>query len=179
MTSTRVPAKPAAATRRAIGSKSGMQVEGKREFPVALLAGAGIVVLVVMGGYFLLQEHQPVETPAAQKLPFGSQEQAYAEKIRFSNLQMSRANNLLGQELTYIVGMIVNDGSRTIREMDVNVEFRDLLNQVVLREVRKMIRRNAPIAGGEQREFQLTVEHVPADWNRNYPSFIVTGLVLE
>jgi hypothetical protein len=55
-----------------------------------------------------------------------------------------------------------------------------MLGQVVLREIRRPFGRNAsPLGGGQSRDFQLTFEGVPRDWNVQYPTFRVSGLVLE
>lgn len=160
-----------------------MELEEKRGFPIALVAGAGAVLLFASGVYLLTQKPGIGGSAPEQRLAFEDIERAYVEQIHFSNLEMSRASNLLEQKLTYLVGVVSNEGARTIREMDVSIEFRDSLNQVVLRETRRMISARglgvAPLPGGQRRQFQLTFEHVPADWNQNYPSLTVTGLLLE
>jgi hypothetical protein len=93
---------------------------------------------------------------------------------------MARATNFLKQEFTYVAGTISNDGVQTIRAMEVAVEFRDDLNQVVLRETEVLIPPNAePLPAGQRRPFQITLEHIPAEWNQQYPSINVTGLTLE
>ena len=93
---------------------------------------------------------------------------------------MSRAANLLNQEVTYVFGVLSNDGDRTIRELEVTIEFRDSLNQVVLRDTRRFIGPRAkPVEPLRRREIEMTFDHVPDDWNRQYPSLRVTGLVLD
>jgi len=74
-----------------------------------------------------------------------------------------------------------NDGVQTIRGMQVTVEFRDALNQVVLRDSQFVITPSAdpPLNAGLSTPFQLTLEHVPAEWNQEYPSIRVTGLILQ
>jgi hypothetical protein len=37
-----------------------------------------------------------------------------------------------------------------------------------------------PLKGGQQRDFQVTLERgLPAEWNQQYPSIRVTGLIVE
>ena len=154
--------------------------ETKRGFGAALLVGAAIVA-VLLGGLFWLAQRQSSEAPRGeQALPFGSAEQAYAERIHFLDLKMSRATNFLSQEFTFLYGVVSNDGNRTIRRMEVTVEFRDQLDQVVLRDTHRILdAKSAPLNGGFRRDFELTFEHIPDDWNRQYPTIRVTGLVLE
>jgi hypothetical protein len=152
----------------------------RRRFPVAFLLGI-VIVGILFGGFVLLTRTMRSNTQAtAVKLPFGSAEQTYAVRIHFTDIQMARATNFLKQEFTYVAGTISNDGVQTIRAMEVAVEFRDDLNQVVLRETEVLIPPNGePLAAGQRRPFQITLEHIPAEWNQQYPSINVTGLTLE
>ncbi len=156
-----------------------MTQQERNRMPVLFFAGLG-VILVVLGGILVLTRYGGRRSAAEARLPMTATEQAYASHIRFENLQMSRAANFLNQEWTYVFGTVTNDGPRTVREIEATIEFRDLLNQVVLRDTRRVLgARAAPLAGGERREFQFPFEHVPEDWNRQYPSIRVTGLALE
>lgn len=157
-----------------------MQEEKSSGFPVAFLAGAGIMALLLGGLYFWTQPSGTEAPHAPPRLPMGAAEQAYAARIQFLEIKMSRAANFLNQEVTFLFGTVSNEGNRTLRDMEVTVEFRDLLNQLVLRETQRLFgARPAPLPGGQRREFQLTFERVPADWNRQYPSLRITGLLLD
>ncbi len=110
----------------------------------------------------------------------GAAERAYAGQIHFQDQRMSRAANFLNQEVTFLFGTISNDGARAIREIEVSVEFRDQFNQVVLRDTRRLLGpRAAPVGARQRREYQVGFEHVPNDWNRQYPTFRIGGLLLE
>src|ERR1700679_1720122 len=153
----------------------------RRRFPIAFLAGA-IVMALLFGGFYLLTRILGSHGPAAAvKLPFAAPEQAYAERIHFTDLHMSRSTNMIKQEFTYVTGTVSNDGVQSIRAMEVTVEFRDSLNQVILRDSQFVIAPSGDPAlnAGLSREFQLTLEHVPAEWNQEYPSIRVSGLVLQ
>ena len=154
--------------------------EERRRFPLAFLLGL-LIVGILFGGFVLLTRTMHSHTQAAAvKMPFGSAEQTYAARIHFTDIQLARATNFLKQEFTYVAGTISNDGVQTIRAMEVAVEFRDDLNQVVLRETQVLIAPNAdPLPAGQRRGFQITLEHIPTDWNHQYPSINVTGLILE
>jgi len=155
------------------------QREQRCQFPIAFVAGA-VVVLLLLGGLILLSRgSHPNGAGAAARLPFGPTEQAYAEHIHFKDIKMAKANNFLNQEFTYIAGTLWNDGVRTIRAVDVTLEFHDPFNQVILRENESLVGpKDPPLPGGQRRDFQITLEHVPVEWNQQYPSMRVTGLIL-
>ncbi len=154
--------------------------EEKSRFPAAFLAGTG-VVLLLFGGIVLLMRNSRSARPAPEKrLPMGPTEQAYTKRVRFLDPQMNRVANFLNQEVTIIFGTVANDGLRSIREMEVTLEFHDMFNQVVLREERRLFgSRAAPLGPGQRSEFQFNFEHIPAAWNHQYPTLRVTGLLLD
>ena len=147
--------------------------------PVPFLLGI-LVIAVLVVGLVLLTRKPQTAAPVVQPLPMTAVEQAYAAHIQFQDLQMSRAANFLNQEVTYVFCTVSNEGARTLREMEVTIEFRDVFNQVVLLEKRRLLGpHDPPLADGQKREFQLSFEHVPDFWNRRYPSMRITGLLLE
>ncbi|MBI3404227.1 MAG: hypothetical protein HY046_02075 [Acidobacteria bacterium] len=160
-----------------------MYPDEKKEFPWAPVAGA-LILLFLLGGAVVISRVAKTGNPAGnQKLPFGAAESAYTARIEFKEIKMSRAANLLNQEITFIFGVVANNGTQPIRDMEVNVEFKDVLNQVVLRETFRPLNSTAPsgepLLGGHSREFQLNLEHVPEEWNRQIPIFRITGLLFE
>jgi hypothetical protein len=153
--------------------------EDKSRLPVALAAGAGVVLLLLAGLIFVTRSMRTRSSAAEARLPFGAAEQAYAERIHFLDIQMARATNFLNQEFTYVGGTVSNDGTRTIRALEITLEFHDFMDQVVLRERQQLIGATTrPLEGGQRREFQVTLDHVPAMWNQQYPSIRVSGLIL-
>jgi hypothetical protein len=157
-----------------------LQPEEKSGFPVALIAGAVIVALIV-GGVILMARLTRHNGPTtAQHLPFGPGEQAAAERIHFLEPQMARASNFLNQDVTYIAGTISNDGTATLGDVEATFEFRDPFNQVILRETRRLFDLHAsPLPGGQRRDFQIALEYIPVEWNQQYPQIRVTGLLLQ
>jgi hypothetical protein len=149
-------------------------------FYVALAAGAGIVLLLIVVGILLTRGPGGGMGGQPAPLRFGPAEQAYASQIHFSALQLSQASNMLNQQFTYVVGTVSNGGNRPVRAVEVTVEFHDLVNQLVLRDTARLfLPGTPPLAPGHEREFQLTFEHVPSSWNRQAPAIRVTGLDLQ
>jgi len=154
--------------------------EDKKRTGVPFIAGIVVVGLLLSGVILLTRHAGPARSTVEQPLPMTASEQVYARQIRFFDLRMSRAANFLNQEVTFVFGTVANDGPRAVREIEATVEFRDLFNQVVLRDTRRVLGfRAASLGPGQRREFQFGFEHVPADWNQQFPSLRVTGLLLE
>jgi hypothetical protein len=152
----------------------------RRDMPVMFVAGAIVVTIVLAVLVFLIHISQPRGIVAAKQLPFGPAEQAYTQHIHFSNIQMARAKNMLDQEFTYVAGTIENEGTQTIKAMDVVIEFKDPFNQVILRDTERLVGASTnPVPASQPRDFQVTLEHIPDQWNQQYPSIRITGLVLE
>ena len=157
-----------------------MEEQEQSRFPYTLVAGVIVVLLLIGGVYVVTRFLHPAGPVAEQRLPFGAEEQAYAEHIHFLNLKLSQATNFLNQEFTYVNGETANDGARTIRALEITLEFRDPFGQVILRENERLISPDAkPLYGGQHRELQVTLEHIPVEWNHQFPSIRVSGLVLE
>jgi hypothetical protein len=164
-----------------------MEAEGtddrrdRRGFSAAFAMGVVIMLLLFGGLVWLTRVTQSRGSAPVGKLPFGSEEQAYTQHLRFQGGQMSQATNFLNQEFTYVEGTVSNDGPRTVRALDVLFEFRDPFNQVVLRDPQRLILTDGPpLKAGESHDFQVTLgAHLPSQWNRQYPAIRVTGLILE
>jgi hypothetical protein len=153
--------------------------EQRRRLWPLLVAGAAIVALLLVAVNWAAHRSAS-RSPAIVLLPFGSAEQSYEANLRFENLRMSRFGNMLNQDITYVSGQVVNGGNRTIKDVQVTVEFRNVANKVVMRETLRLLgSRPAPIAVGDRRDFQLGFEQVPDDWNMQNPSVRVTGLLFQ
>ena len=155
--------------------------EERSRVPAAFLVGLVIVALVAGGVVLLTKATQPKQTNAVQKLPFGADEQAYSAQIHFQGIRLAQSSNLLNQQFTYVAATVSNDGPRTIRALEVTVEFHDPFKQVILKDSNRIIdRTDDPLGATKQRDFQVTLEQsVPSEWNQQYPSIRVTGLILD
>lgn len=152
----------------------------RSQFPFAFVAGL-VIVAILVGCVVLVVKHtRSSSSAAAVKLPFGPTEQAYAERIHFQDIKLAHATNFLNQDFTYVAGTISNDGVKDVQALEVSIEFRDTLNQVILRETQELIVAGTdPILAGQRRDFQVTLEHLSTEWNQQYPSIHVTGLLLQ
>ena len=152
----------------------------RSRLPVAFVAGLVIVTILIGAAVLLSRYSSPSGPEALRPLPMGPPEQAYAPQIHFLEPKMSRAANFLNQEVTFVFGTVLNNGSRPIRQIEVTLEFHDPFNQVVLRDKQRLFGPNAvPLAPHDRRDFQLGYETLPVQWNQAYPTMTITGLQLQ
>jgi hypothetical protein len=73
---------------------------------------------------------------------------------------------------------MINTGERSLREIELTVEFDDDMNQIALRESRMALTSASPPLGpGERRAFEVSFEHIPPSWNMQLPIVHVSGLL--
>jgi hypothetical protein len=147
-------------------------------FNFALILAAAALLIIVAALYFWPgRQSPPGAAPRGPRLSFGPAEQAYAPKIGFENIALSRAENFLHQEVTTVSGELVNSGDRSLLGVEVTIEFFDDMNQIALRETRSVFAPGTPaLAPGERRDFEVSFEHIPSSWNMQQPVVRVTGL---
>ena len=114
----------------------------------------------------------PCPVRPARPGPAPSTEQkAYLASLTFADLRMSAAVNFLGSTVTYLDGTVTNKGAKPVRRLEVELNFVDPFNQVVLRETaRPLAGHAAPLQPGETHAFRVTFDHMPADWNQAPPA---------
>lgn len=157
-----------------------MSDDTERKAPTVLLVGAAAMILLIVLVYFASRV-APTQTVAPeQPLPMGAPEQAYAPQIQVLDLKVARATNFLNQEATFVFGTTANNGPRAIKQIEVEFDFHDVFQQVVLRDKQRLFSPTAaPLAPNQMRDFQLTYDTMPAQWNQAPPTVKITGLQLQ
>jgi hypothetical protein len=152
--------------------------EDRGRFNFALVIAGAALVIVLVGLYFWPGRQSPTRGAASEHAAFfGPGERAYAPLIHLEGIELTRAENFLHQEITTLSGNAVNAGDRSLRDLEITVEFSDDLQQVVLRETRPILSQpSADLVVGEKRAFEISFEHVPSSWNMQLPSVRVSGL---
>lgn len=156
--------------------------------PMLVAAVLGVIVLAAI--FWLGRPSSRTAAPLAPETlpPLDEQGHRYAERIEIAGVELSRLQNFLGQEVTYLDGTLTNHGDRTLRAVELTIEFRDRLNQVVLRERLRPVgappgspvaRFTPPLPPGETRDFRAGFDSLPKDWNRQLPTVHVTRLLLH
>lgn len=141
----------------------------------------GVVIVGVVVGLIVLafraERPKPTEPPA------------YAAYLKFSDLKVSAAQNFVGATVSYLDGVVINTGDKTLIHAVVEVTFKDDLGQIVQREEMPLhvLRTGgpydeavdlsvSPLAPGQSKPFRLTFENISAQWNHAYPDLRVTDV---
>ena len=144
--------------------------------PVVAWGVAGLAVLVVVVVLVLMGRHKAAVPPTIQPLA------AYAANLPLSQLAMSESTSLSGGKSTFIDGHIKNTGSQTVSGITVQVLFRNdeamppqietlPLSLIRMREpyIDTQPVSAAPLKPGDERDFRLIFESIPANWNMQMP----------
>ena len=146
---------------RAIGDQG-----RSRLFLIAVIAAFLAAGLAVAAWLMHARLNQPEVRP-----PLSAEAKAYLGQISVTDVHMSAADTPLGNTLTYLDARVVNQGARTVTRLDLQLEFFDALNQVVLRQTNHVVTPDAaPFKAAETRNIHLTFEHMPAEWNQAPPA---------
>jgi hypothetical protein len=137
---------------------------------------AGLAVLVVVVVLVLAGRHKAAAPSTIQPLA------AYAASLPLSQLAMSESTSLSGGKSTFIDGHIKNAGSQTVSGITVQAIFRndeamppqiDTLPLSLIRTREPYIDtqsvRAVPLKPGDERDFRLIFESIPANWNSQMP----------
>jgi Protein of unknown function (DUF2393) len=151
--------------------------EERGSLPRVVWGVAALVVVVVVGVVILAGRKRPEATPVTLQAV-----DAYSASLPLTGFAMSEAANLSGGKLTYLDGHVQNTGDKTVTGATVQVVFQNdeglapQIDSVPLTLIRMKdpyidtgpISTN-PIKPGEDREFRLTFETVPDNWNTQMP----------
>lgn len=144
--------------------------------PLSAWLIAGGLVLVVLVGLLLVGRRKSTEIKGIQAPA------AYAANLPLVNLEMSESTSLSGGKSTFIDGRIRNTGTSTVTGIVVQVLFRneeqmppqvETLPLTLIRTREPYVDTQpvsaAPIRPGDEREFRLIFESIPANWNMQMP----------
>lgn len=131
-----------------------------------IIAAAAVLVLLAIA--IVATRHRSGSGPAQAELT--PEQKNYLANITFSDAKMSAATNFLGQRVIYLDAQISNRGTRAVKQVEVSLEFTDVLGQVILRERAGVFPpASLPLKAGETRAFQLFFDRMPSDWNQAPP----------
>jgi hypothetical protein len=137
---------------------------------------AGLAVLVVIVVLALAGRHKAAAPPTIQPPA------PYAANLPLSQLAMSESTSLSGGKSTFVDGHIKNNGNQIVTGVTVQVVFRNneamppLIETVPLSLIRTREPyvdtqpvSAAPLKPGDERDFRLIFESLPANWNMEMP----------
>jgi hypothetical protein len=151
---------------------------------------AAVVVVLGIGTWAVIGHRN---APPPQNVGTGlAPADPYAASLAIGGLKMSEADSFAGGKVTYIDGQITNNGPKTLNGVTVQVGFKNDLGEYSQRIAvpLSLIRTRepyvdtqavsaAPIQPGQQRDFRLIFDTVPADWNMQYPDVRVINVRIQ
>jgi hypothetical protein len=108
--------------------------ERRNWLPLGLAAA---IVLLVAGALILGLEHGNARGKATVT-PINAPLDPYAGNLSLTRLAMSESSNLAGSKVTYLDGHIINQGTRTVTAITVQVLFRDFAHEVAQNETQPL-----------------------------------------
>jgi hypothetical protein len=157
---------------------SGLQPEARGGFPLAVWAAAALIAIAVAGVLIYSGRKKPVEAPKTLQPA-----DAYASSLPLTQFAMSESENLSGGKLTYLDGHVQNTGGKMVTAVTVQVVFANdeamppeidtiPLTLIAMKQPYIDVQPVSanPLRPGDDREFRLTFETVPENWNTQMPT---------
>ncbi|MCI0404359.1 MAG: hypothetical protein L0212_12715 [Acidobacteria bacterium] len=163
------------------------QPEAASSWRVPALVSLALAAVVAGAGYLWLTNAPADARPPESLPPLNAVAEAYLPQIEIGRLELSRFENMLGQEVLYVDADIHNRGARLIRGLELTLEFTDVNQQPVLTQrVRAVGDPRAPLgsprrsslAPGQSLTARFAFEDLPREWNRGAPRVRVSALLL-
>lgn len=134
-----------------------------------------LALLAIVAGICVTVLHRRAPPSAGAHRPMTPAENNYINEIEATNVEMSEASNFLGDTVYYLDGSLVNKGSRTVREVDLAMNFMDPFGEAVLyKTTHPVTPQVAPLKPGETRPLHLAFEKLPDTWNQGPPVITVS-----
>jgi hypothetical protein len=140
------------------------------------------VLVLAVAGLFLFARHRAEPVARNSLLPLDP----YAQSLSFTQVNMSQSTSLSGGTSTFIDGNVRNSGPDTLTGIRMQVVFRndvglspqvETLPLALIRTHEPYIDTEpvsaAPLKPGDEAEFRLIFESVPANWNQQMPEMRV------
>ena len=146
----------------------------------------GLVAVIVVVGIIALVTRKP-----GQK---AQQVDPYVSQLQISNAKVSAAENYVGGTVTYLDADITNSGDKTLVGADMNLVFKNTMNEIVQKETLPLHvlvenqmggypdlvdMSRSPITPGHTKSVRMTLEHISADWDQAPPQMQLANLKLK
>lgn len=146
----------------------------------------GLLAVIVVVGIIALATRNT--GPKAQQVD------PYVSQLQISNAKVSAAENYVGGTVTYLDADITNTGDKTLVGADMNLVFKNTMNEIVQKETLPLHvlvenqmggypdlvdMSRSPITPGHTKSVRMTLEHISADWDQAPPQMRLTNLKLR
>jgi hypothetical protein len=166
-----------------IGGPAPLAEERDSSKLIIVVAVVGVIAVMLVLAFLLR------EPPKAAKAV-----SPYASSVKFSDFQMSAAENFVGATVNYFDGSVTNSGDKSLTHAVVEVVFKDDMGQIVGKEEMplRVLKSNgpypdfvdlsvSPLPAGQAQSFRLTFDAgtISSQWNRRYPEISVTDVTVK
>ena len=115
---------------------------------------------------------------AAKSAP-QAEEKGYLQNIQVTPGRVEAAQNFLKHTVTTVRGTVTNNGSKTVRYLEISLTFSDIEGKPIEQKTAAPISGSTPLLKpGETRPFELSFDQVPAMWNQAVPRMAPVRVVL-
>jgi len=134
-----------------------------------------IVVLVAGIGVFAYLQYAAKRPQATLQLTPDAN--AYVRNLQLSDVTMKATANYMKQMVVEIEGKITNAGDRPIDVVEINCQFYDSYEQLVLRQRMAIVsEKMGGLKPGETKQFRLAFDELPQSWNQGMPRLRIAGV---
>jgi hypothetical protein len=145
------------------------------------IAVAVVIAIAVLFAFLLRSQPKAASGPPP-----------YAASLKLSDFKMSAAENFVGATVSYVDGTVTNAGGKTVTHIIVEVNFKDDMGQLTLREeIPLQVLKTtgpypeavdfsvSPLGPGQSKAFRLTFESISSQWNHQFPDVHVTDVAVK
>lgn len=149
----------------------------QRSAPIVPIA-LGILLMAALGGGWVFYNQAQVTTDGEP--PLTQEARDYLPRLDLTGVEMSAAEDALGQTLLEITGKVANNGDRVVSLVEVNCVFRDVNDVEIDRQRAQVVRpRGGPLTPGETQDFRLPFDNISEAWNQAMPNLYIAQIQFE
>jgi hypothetical protein len=147
----------------------------KRPLAPVIVAGVLVALALIAAVVYLSRPGNRTQDEAASP-----EAKAYVHNLALSDVRMNASENFMRQQVVEIQGKIANQGSRTLRSVDVYCLFYGVDGRQLYRErVAIVPPTGAPLKPSEVRNFRLPFDTLPDGWNQAMPKMVIAHIAFS
>jgi hypothetical protein len=141
--------------------------------PITLIV-VGLLVLVGLVASLIYLRRAPQKSPEGGVSSEGT---AYLAHLSLSDVSMQASENFMKQQVIEVKGKITDNGSRSLKTVDVYCLFYGPDGREIHRERVPIVNsKGSPLRPGETRPFRLPFDAVPEGWNQALPKMVIAQI---
>lgn len=138
----------------------------------------GLAGVLILGAFGWLTFGPKPAPPPPPKLT--AEAKAYLPNLALANVHMQAAESYVQGRLVEILGDVGNNGTRTVKVVEVTCVFRNYAGEEVARERAFVVGgRAGSLAPGKTQSFRLPFDTIPEAWNQAMPTLIIAQIQFE